>query len=128
MVAQAASKRHIKTVACRGGGADRIETRIKTTSSSLLHAREVKDAATASRCAEKPTPGSLLHRREVEKAGVHILQAREMEEGATSTKYHLRLAFACEGGERRGSTIEMRGESRKGGGGGGRRRNGGKMR
>ena len=89
VVAQAASNRHIKTVACGGGGADRIETCIKITSSSLLHARDVEDAAMASRCAKKYTPGSLLHRREVEKPGVHIwltLQAREMEEGAASSK------------------------------------------
>ena len=112
VVVQAVLKCHIKTVACRGGGADHIETCIKTTSSSLLHAREVEDVAMVLRCAEKSTPSSLLHSREVEKAGVHILQVREMEEGVTSTN----LTFACEGGERSGSTIEMQGESHKGGG------------
>ena len=43
----------------------------------------------------KTTSSSLLHAREVEKAGVHIwltLQVREMEEGAASRKDHLRLA------------------------------------
>jgi len=86
-VAQIASKHHKNhlqlTVACEGGGGvNGVETPYKTSSGSLLHAREVVAVRTTSkkqrRNARQPTSGLLLHVREVE-------AARRVESSGTGT-------------------------------------------
>jgi len=80
-VAQTASKRYTNhlqlAVACEGGGgANGVKTPYKTSSGSLLHAREVVAVRTTSKKqrqnARQSTSGLLLHAREVEVARTEL--------------------------------------------------------
>jgi hypothetical protein len=116
VVARTVSKRHIKTTSdsllhAREVALTALKHRINTTSSSLLHAREVEDVETASKCAKNPPPAHFCTRgrwRRKESTFGTIEMRGESRREVEEAEIHLQLAFAHEGG--------------------GRCRNGGKMR
>ena len=91
------------------------------------HAREVEDAATASKCAKNPPPAQFCTRRKWRRqestSGSLCKRGRwRGRHEQNARKDHLRLAFAGDGGEEEAAPLkfEMREEFHKGGGGGGK--------